>query len=140
VHWQRGPLVYCAVRINKIKLNLLVLSAGIHGNIMLRKITFGCHGIPERCFTIHGKHMPFCAWCLVAHIGHIWAAINFFVLPMLPLIFSPIGLAIMFIDWLLQNKYRVYHSNVSRLITGIIGGYSVGLVIWWVIKIVVSKI
>ncbi len=77
--------------------------------------------------------MPFCARCFGASIGHVAAAITFFFSAMPPLIVSPIGLTIMFIDWLLQNKYKVYHSNISRLITGILGGYSVGVIIWWFI-------
>lgn len=103
-------------------------------------ISLGCHGIPERCFKIRDKHLPFCARCLGASIGHIGAAINFFLGAMLPLFFSPLGLTLMFIDWFLQNKYRLYHSNITRLITGIIGGYSVGLIIWYVIKFILAKI
>jgi uncharacterized membrane protein len=106
----------------------------------LNEISLGCHGITERCFKIKGKHLPFCARCLGASIGHITAAMNFFVAPMLPSLFSPIGLAVMFIDWLLQNKYKVYHSNTSRLVTGIVGGYSVGIVIWWAVRLVITKI
>ena len=103
------------------------------------EITLGCHGIPDRCFKFHGKHLPFCARCLGASIGHIGAAINFFVAQMLPLFFAPVGLAIMFIDWILQNKYNIYHSNISRLFTGIIGGYSVGLIIWSLIRFLLPK-
>jgi len=100
----------------------------------LNDIHLGCHGIPERCFKIKGKHMAFCSRCLGASIGHLGAAASFFIGGMLPIYFFPIGLGIMLGDWYLQNKYKLYHSNVSRLGTGIIGGYSVGLVIWWLIE------
>ena len=110
------------------------------GRLRLSEISFGCHGIPGRCFKVNGQHLPFCARCAGACIGHIGGAINFFVAPMLSLVFCPLGLAIMFADWLLQNKYTVYHSNLSRFITGIIGGYSVSLVIWWVVAFVIERV
>jgi len=100
---------------------------------VFKEYTFGCHGIPERCFKFHGQPMSFCARCLGVSIGHIGAALNYFMLPMLSIWFAIPGLLIMFGDWYLQNKTNLYHSNISRLLTGIIGGYSVGLVIWKVL-------
>jgi uncharacterized membrane protein len=96
----------------------------------LKEINFGCHGIPERCFKIGGRHMLFCARCLGVSIGHIGAAISFFLATLPPAYFAVIGLIIMFGDWCLQNTFKIYHNNFSRLITGIIGGYAVGILIW----------
>lgn len=104
----------------------------------LYDISLGCHGIPERCFKVRNKHLPFCARCLGASIGHIGAAINFFIGPMLPLYFAPIGMSIMFIDWVFQNKYKFYHSNFSRLITGVVGGYAVGIIIWFAVNTLIA--
>ena len=105
----------------------------------LSDYTFGCHGIPDRCFKIKGKHLPFCARCLGASIGHILCAVMFFFYSLPALYFSLIGLIIMFADWTLQNKLNLYHSNIMRLITGIIGGYSVGLIIWTLIEFGIKR-
>lgn len=91
---------------------------------------FGCHGIHERCYLIKGKPMPFCARCLGVSIGHISAALHYFFLDLPPIWISIFGLVIMLGDWYFQNKLKRYHSNHSRLITGILGGYSIGLIIW----------
>lgn len=96
----------------------------------LKQVNFGCHGIPERCFKIAGNHMPFCARCLGASVGHIGAAFSFFMAAKLPVYFTAIGLVIMLSDWSLQNKCKMYHSNFTRLATGIIEGYAVGVLIW----------
>ena len=101
--------------------------------------TFGCHGIPERCFKLKGKHLPFCARCLGASIGHILCPLIYFLYCLPTLLFSPIGLIVMFTDWTLQNKLKLYHSNILRFITGIIGGYSVGLIIWTIIDFGIKK-
>ena len=84
--------------------------------------------------------MSFCSRCLGANFGHILAATNYFVYQMLPLWVALIGLSIMFIDWYSQNKLKLYHNNIIRLITGIFGGYSVGLIIWFFVSIVVQFI
>jgi uncharacterized membrane protein len=106
--------------------------------IIFKGFNLGCHGIPERCFIIRGKHMPFCARCLGASIGHIWSFMNFLLFPMLPIIFASMGLVIIYVDWYLQNKVKAYHSNSSRLITGIIGGYCVGVIIWTVVGKIIA--
>lgn len=100
--------------------------------------TFGCHGIPERCFKINEKHMPFCARCLGASIGHISSALCFFFYYLPSIYFSFLGLMIMFSDWYLQNTLEKYHSNFFRLITGIIGGYSMGIIIWKTINFLIK--
>jgi len=106
----------------------------------LNDLTFGCHGIEDRCYKFKGKAMPFCARCLGASIGHLAAAVNYFTLAMLPIWTAPIGLLILLTDWYLQNQKHSYHSNLSRLITGIIGGYSVGLIIWFIIDKLIGLI
>ena len=102
--------------------------------------TFGCHGIPERCFKLKGKHLPFCARCLGASIGHIFCALMYFLYCLPTLFFSPIGLLVMFTDWTFQNKLKLYHSNFLRFITGLIGGFSVGLIIWTIIELSIKRI
>lgn len=107
---------------------------------LLKDYNLGCHGIPERCFRIKGQPMNFCARCLGACIGHIVAVINYFTFPMLSVWLAPLGLIIMFGDWYLQNKKKLYHNNISRLLTGIIGGYSVGLLIWQTVDKIIELI
>lgn len=104
---------------------------------MLKNLTFGCHGITNRCFKINGLPMPFCARCLGSAIGHVLCIFNFFLFPLFPLWISGIGLLIMLIDWCFQNKIKLYHSNISRLITGILGGYAVARVGLHVIMIII---
>jgi uncharacterized membrane protein len=112
----------------------------MNGNMLnMTNFSFGCHGIPERCFKIKGRPMAFCARCLGVSIGHILAIINFIFFRLIPPLFIPFGLVIIYSDWLIQNKFKLYHSNISRLITGTIGGYSVGLIIWWTIKFLFDK-
>lgn len=106
----------------------------------LKGYTLGCHGIPERCFKIKGQSMSFCARCLGASIGHITAAINYFTFPMLPIWFAALGLSVMFSDWYLQNKKKLYHNNLARFLTGSIGGYSVGLIIWLTVDKIIELI
>jgi uncharacterized membrane protein len=108
--------------------------------MQLAGYTFGCHGIPERCFSIRGRHMPFCARCVGASIGHVACAVCYlaFTLPAFYLAFP--GLAIMFADWYSQNKRKLYHSNLMRLVTGIAGGYGMGLIIWKIVAQIIKFI
>ena len=96
----------------------------------LKEYSFGCHGIEERCYKHQGKAMAFCSRCLGASIGHVFVAVNFFLFPLPVFWIAFIGMAVMYGDWHLQNKTKLYHSNNSRLISGILGGYSVGLLGW----------
>ena len=100
--------------------------------------SFGCHGIPERCFTIKGRHMPFCARCLGASIGHLLCALCYLVFTLPPFYFSILGLAIMFADWFSQNKWKFYHSNLMRLVTGTVGGFAMGIIIWTIVDLVIK--
>jgi uncharacterized membrane protein len=78
--------------------------------------------------------MPFCARCLGTAIGHVFSLVQFIFFPLWPIWVALIGLAVMLLDWYLQNQLKLYHSNFSRLITGTLGGYAVGLIIWTTIQ------
>ncbi len=84
--------------------------------------------------------MPFCARCLGAAIGHTLAALNFFTAPLPPWYLGIAGCMLMYADWYLQNKKLWYHSNIMRLITGLAGGYSVGIWIWHIVQYFVGLI
>lgn len=74
--------------------------------------------------------MPLCARCLGASMGHIFVAAQFLIFDVPHWAWSFPLLAAMLLDWTSQNKWSLYHSNISRLVTGIMGGYAVGLLIW----------
>lgn len=103
----------------------------------MKYYSLACHGIPERCFKINGKHMPLCARCVGASIGHILSAAIYFFYFLPPLHYPLIGFVIIFIDWLMQNRFLCYHSNYMRLTTGIIGGVSVGILSWKIVDTLV---
>lgn len=84
----------------------------------------GCHQMPERSFFINGKQFPVCARCTGVLVGNLVAYIMF-VIYIMPLKFYMIGCAVMFMDWFLQYIDIRQSTNIRRLITGIIGGYSV---------------
>jgi uncharacterized membrane protein len=95
---------------------------------------FGCHGIPERCFSYKGKSMLFCARCLGASLGHIGAFV-LFVSGSSPGIFLASALIfIMGVDWSLQKWLGIMSTNPRRLVTGISGGLGVGVFLWTGIK------
>lgn len=40
-------------------------------------------------------------------------------------------------DWTLQGQFKMYHSNLSRLITGVVRDCAVGAGIWRAVRIVI---
>lgn len=83
----------------------------------------GCHQMPERSLFINGKQFPICARCTGVLIGDFLAYVVFF-LYILPLKVYVMGCAVIFIDWIIQYIGLCYSTNIRRLITGVIGGYS----------------
>jgi uncharacterized membrane protein len=82
--------------------------------------------------------MPFCARCLGASIGHLSCAVSYFLFTLPAFYFSFLGLAIMFGDWFSQNKWKLYHSNIMRLVTGVAGGYAVGIILWTIVDLFIK--
>ena len=93
----------------------------------------GCHQISERSFFIRGKQFPICARCTGVLIGKFMAYILFF-LYTLPPKFYIMGCTVMFIDWFIQYIGLFTSTNLRRLITGIIGGYSLTTLFYIMIK------
>ena len=83
----------------------------------------GCHQLPDRSFKMNGKQLPVCARCTGVMAGNIAALIMFFIYA-IPIQTCVAGCVAMFIDWLIQYINVRQSTNIRRLITGIIGGYS----------------
>lgn len=83
----------------------------------------GCHRLPDRSFFYKNHQFPVCARCTGVFIGNIFSLAGIvFYTPSWFLLFC--GCGIMFIDWFLQYIKILKSTNLRRLITGVIGGYS----------------
>ncbi len=82
----------------------------------------GCHRMPERSFFYKGRQFPVCARCTGVCIGQL-AAVLANLAADIPLRISMVFLAIMGIDWGIQEAKIRESTNVRRLITGIMGGF-----------------
>ncbi|WP_425568023.1 DUF2085 domain-containing protein [Rurimicrobium arvi] len=98
--------------------------------VRLSEYRFGCHGIPARCFKIRGNPMPFCARCLGCSIGHMISLVCYIFFALPGMILCLIALALMYSDWIFQNRLRLYHNNILRFATGICGGLAAGALLW----------
>ena len=82
----------------------------------------GCHQRPERSFFYRGKQFPVCARCTGVTAGQL-AAILAGCFISIPLRFSIALLAVMGIDWGVQELGIKTSTNRRRFITGIAGGF-----------------
>ena len=86
----------------------------------------GCHQKPEKSLFLRGYQFPVCARCTGVFIGNIGAIIGYFIyIPYYPLLIA--GCGFLFIDWWLQFLNILESTNIRRVITGTIGGYSLTL-------------
>jgi len=84
---------------------------------------YGCHQMASRSYFINNMQLPLCARCTGVIIGSLFAyALFLFWTP--PILFCIIGSAIMLADWLIQHLKIKESVNIRRLLTGLIGGYS----------------
>jgi len=98
----------------------------------------GCHQMPERSFFYQGKQFPVCARCTGVFIGQVMAFVLLFIKKDIktPAIFTGL-LAVMGIDWSLQEFKVKESTNRRRLITGICGGLGLfSFYIWMMKKII----
>ena len=99
----------------------------------------GCHQMPERSLKFKGYQCPVCARCTGVFIGNVFAIVGVF-------IFTPhwkyllYGCGIMLADWLFQYFQIMQSTNIRRIITGIIGGYSLTSLFFSIIMLVVKII
>jgi len=84
---------------------------------------YGCHQLASRSFFIQNRQLPLCARCSGVIIGSLFAyAMFFFWTP--PLWLCILGSAVMFVDWLIQYLKVKESTNLRRVVTGLLGGYS----------------
>nr|NSL49115.1 DUF2085 domain-containing protein [Dendrosporobacter quercicolus DSM 1736] len=89
-----------------------------------------CHRLPDRTFSINGKLMPMCARCFGAYIGHI-AALLLLLSDHSPSLWVCAALiALMLIDWSLQEFLGLISTNYRRLFTGLGAGIGIGTLQW----------
>ena len=99
----------------------------------------GCHRIPERSFFLNGKQFPVCARCTGVLLGNITAYILFFI-HTLSIEFYVVGCAVMFVDWFVQYIELYPSNNIRRLITGVIGGYSLASLYCMAMKFIIQHL
>ena len=79
--------------------------------------------MPERSFFVKGYQLPVCARCTGMMIGEVIAVVlAFFFLPPLPL--CCVMLIPLSVDGIIQYKTAYVSTNLRRVITGMIFGYS----------------
>ena len=95
----------------------------VYRRLMLLGRISGCHQLPGRSFFVRSKQFPVCARCTGVLLGNIIAIIMAFIF--LPhWLWFVLGCSLMFMDWLVQYIGILKSSNIRRLGTGIVGGYS----------------
>ena len=113
--------------------------------IKLMKIgsMFGCHQMAVRSLFYRQYQFPVCARCTGVLIGNI-SALALFLIYTLPFQIYIMGCALMFIDWLIQYLDIRESTNIRRLITGVIGGYSLTtlycMTIKYAIRLLLNKV
>jgi len=100
---------------------------------------YGCHQLACRSYFIKNYQLPVCARCTGVLIGSI-AAYAIFAFWSPPLLLCLAGAAIMFTDWLIQHLKIKFSTNKRRLITGILGGYSLASIFCTIIKQLITII
>ena len=83
----------------------------------------GCHQISERSFFFRKYQFPICSRCTGVLLGEFISLIQIIYVSKTSLNLYLTGLGIMYIDWLIQRVGIRSSTNFRRLITGIIGGY-----------------
>ena len=93
----------------------------------------GCHQMPERSFFYKGYQFPVCARCTGVIIGEIICIITILVNIKLSIILYTLLLLIMGLDWFIQYLNILESNNIRRLITGILGGFGLTGIYYYVI-------
>lgn len=93
-----------------------------------------CHQKPERCFVINGFLFPVCARC-TGIIGSFIVAMAFLMNDIfVEMWISVIMVLVMFLDWILQAVKIKESTNRRRFITGLIGGFGMSYMYYYIVK------
>lgn len=120
-------------------LSLMILGASTmataaiaHGASPVLRLPFllMCHGIPHRCLTIFGAHMPICARCVAIYAGFIAGIALFPIAKRIEERAMRIVLAVaatpIFLDGITQAMGLRESTNPLRMATGLMVGAAFG--------------
>ncbi len=82
----------------------------------------GCHQMPERSFFYKGKQFPVCARCTGVFLGHMTAILLFLCGKRFSFRKCFALMAVMGLDWGVQEAGIAESTNIRRLFTGFCGG------------------
>ena len=99
-----------------------------------------CHQKPDRSFFVKNYQFPICARCTGITIGFTIALVLLYLKVYINLWLSLALTIVMCIDWLLQNLIIKKSNNIRRLITGLIGGFGISFLYYYIIICVVGFI
>lgn len=97
----------------------------------------GCHQIHTRSYFVRGYQLPLCARCTGVLAGEIIAIICLFLVE-LPILYSFLLSIPMAIDWSIQQFMKIESNNTRRLITGLLAGFALSFIYYYVIKFGIS--
>ncbi len=109
-------------------------------NASMRWCHLVCHQKPERSFFVKGYQFPLCARCTGIVIGFIFAIICLIFKCFISFKGSLILSLIMLTDWLIQFAKIKESTNIRRLITGILGGFGLSNLYYFIIIFIHNKI
>ncbi len=94
----------------------------------------GCHQLPERSFSIGSYQLPVCSRCIGILTGELIMILYTFIFGNPDIILCLVFIAIMFLDWFLQYLKIILSTNLRRFITGILAGYGLFGVYYYIIQ------
>lgn len=97
----------------------------------------GCHQMPERSFFVKGYQFPICARCTGVFIGELLSIVLIILGLRISVFFTFPLLALMGIDWLIQEKRIRESTNLRRLITGVCAGTGLTYLYYYIFRLFV---
>lgn len=93
----------------------------------------GCHQIPERSFFYKKYQFPVCARCTGVIIGEVVCILAILLNIKLRFAIYIALLLVMGADWFIQYIHLLESNNIRRIITGILGGYGLIGIYYYII-------
>lgn len=99
---------------------------------ILRKVCrLLCHQKEDRCFKMKNYTFPLCARCTGIIISFTISLFLLYYKLYINIIFSFLGLFIMFFDWFIQFLNIKKSTNSRRFISGICGGFGLTYIYYY---------